>query len=158
ADPEICDEILTMVAAGHETAAMALTWLCYAVFSRPGVHRRIVDELQGATQELEELAYLDAVVRESLRYYSLIPNGSGRLVKQLFRLAGFELPIGAVISVAFDAIHRGATVYERADEFWPERFLGAKLTPYEAVAFGGGTRRCLGMPFALLEIKVVLSA
>ncbi len=159
-DDEVCDEVLTMVAAGHETTAMALTWLCYGVFTRPDVMRRLREELHGITDatDIDRLPYLDAVVRESLRFYSLIPNGSGRLVKGPFRLGGHDIPIGAIVSVAFHELHRTQPLFEHADEFRPERFLNAKFSPYESVPFGGGTRRCLGMPFALLEIKLVLAA
>jgi cytochrome P450 len=63
-----------------------------------------------------------------------------------------------IVSVAFHAVHRRPEVYSCPHELDPERFIGAKYTPYEAVAFGGGTRRCLGMPFALHEMKLVLAA
>lgn len=157
-DLEIRDELMTMVAAGHETTAMALTWLCYAVFTRPAVLERLVEELaanRGA--DLDALPYLDAVVRESLRMYSVVPAGSVRLVKRDFRAGTFEIPAGSMVSVAMHAIHRSAGVYERANEFLPERFVTRKFSPYEAVPFGGGSRRCLGMPFAMFEIKVVLA-
>jgi cytochrome P450 len=156
-EAEIVDEILTMIAAGHETTSMALAWLCYAVFSRPEVRERLLSE----TGDLAARPYLDAVVRESLRFHSVIPNGSGRIAKRAFQLSGYEVPAGAMVSIAFHAVHRRANVFERPDEFWPERFLDApsarKYTPYESIAFGGGTRRCLGMPFALFEIKLVLA-
>jgi len=155
-DDEIRDEILTMVAAGHETTAIALTWLTYAVFTRPAVAARLADEL-ATRRPLDELPYLDAVVRESLRYYSLIPNGSGRLAKKPVELGAYEVPPGSVVSIAFHALHRRADVFERADEFWPERFATAKYSPYELAPFGGGSRRCLGMPFALFEIKLVIA-
>jgi cytochrome P450 family 110 len=157
-DDEIRDEILTMVAAGHETTAMALAWLCYAVFTRPAVLDKLVDELAGArATDVDDLPYLDAVVRESLRFYSVVPSGSGRLTKKPFQLGPYEIPAGSMITVAIHAVHRRVGVYERPDEFWPERFLTKKYSPYEAVPFGGGSRRCLGMQFAMFEIKVVLA-
>lgn len=157
-DLEIRDEVLTMVAAGHETTAMALAWACYAIYSRPAVLAKLRAEVAGKSlDELDDLPYLDAVLRESLRLYSVIPNGSGRLAKRDIELGGYTVPAGAMVSVAFHLLHRKASVFERADEFWPERFLSAKYSPYEWVAFGGGTRRCIGMPFALLELKIVLA-
>jgi cytochrome P450 len=155
-DAEIRDEILTMVAAGHETTAMALTWLTYAVFTRPAVVAQLVAEL-ATKRPVDELPYLDAVVRESLRFYSLIPNGSGRLAKRPVRLGPYEIPAGSMVSVAFHALHRRADVFDQPDTFWPERFLTAKYSPYESAPFGGGSRRCLGMPFALFEIKLVIA-
>jgi cytochrome P450 len=157
-DGEIRDEILTMVAAGHETTAMALTWLSYAVFTRSDVLARL--QAERAAQpgaDVDDLPYLDAVVRESLRMYSVVPVGSGRVAKQAFKLGGYDIPAGTMLAVAIDAVHRRAGVYDRPDEFRPERFLDKKYTPYEALPFGGGSRRCVGMAFALYEIKVVLS-
>ncbi len=158
-DDEVRDEIMTIVAAGHETTAMSLTWLSYAVFSRPSVLAKLRAELAASPNGVGgELPYMDAVIRESLRYYSMIPNGSGRIVKRDFTLGGYRVPAGAMVSVAFHAVHRKPQVFERAGEFWPERFMTAKYSPYESVPFGGGTRRCLGMPFAMFEIKLVLAS
>lgn len=160
-DEEIRDEILTMVAAGHETTSIALAWLCHAVFTRPNVLAKLLDELAakpiGDGKRIDELTYLDAVARESLRFNTLIPNGSGRLVKRDFELGGHRIPAGAMVSVAFHLIHRRPDVFERPDEFLPERFLSKKYSPYESIAFGGGSRRCIGMPFALYEMKLVLA-
>ena len=153
-DSEIVDEILTMVAAGHETTSMALTWLCYAVYTRPDV----LEKLRAETGPIADRAYLEATVRESLRMYSVIPNGSGRIAKRAFTLGGFEIPAGAMVTVAFHAVHRTLDVFKDADAFRPERFLDAKYSPYESIPFGGGTRRCLGMPFAMFELELVLAA
>ncbi|MEO6771686.1 MAG: cytochrome P450 [Kofleriaceae bacterium] len=155
-DADVVDEVLTMVAAGHETTAMALTWLAYAVYTRPAVLAALRDEARGGSS-LGERPYLQAVIRESLRFYSVIPNGSGRIAKRELELGGYTVPARAMVSVAFDAVHRKLDVFGDADAFRPERFLGAKLSPYEWIPFGGGTRRCLGMPSALVELQLVLS-
>ena len=155
-DDDIVDEMLTMVAAGHETTAMALTWLAYAVYTRPNVLETLRSEAE-AGAPLVDRPYLQAVVRESLRFHSVIPNGSGRIAKRAFVLGGYDVPAGAMVSVAFDAVHRKLDVFADADVFRPDRFLGAKLSPYEWIPFGGGTRRCLGMPSALFELQLVLS-
>jgi cytochrome P450 family 110 len=153
-DSEIVDEILTMVAAGHETTSMALTWLCYAVYTRPDV----LAKLRAESGDVADRPYLEATVRESLRMYSVIPNGSGRIAKRAFQLGGFEVPQGAMVTVAFHAVHRTLDVFGDAETFRPERFLEAKYSPYEAIPFGGGTRRCLGMPFAMFELELVLAS
>lgn len=153
-DPEIVDEMLTMVAAGHETTSMALTWLSYAVYTRPDVLARLRGEVE---VPVAERPYLQAVIRESLRFYSVIPNGSGRVAKRAIQLGGFDVPARAMVTVAFHAVHRKLEVFGDADTFRPERFLDAKFSPYEWIPFGGGTRRCLGMPSALFELQLVLS-
>ncbi|MFT3693232.1 MAG: cytochrome P450 [Kofleriaceae bacterium] len=145
----IVDEILTMVAAGHETTSMALTWLCYAVYSRPDVLAKLREG---------DPAYREATVRESLRMYSVIPNGSGRLAKRDFELGGYTVPKGSLVTIAFHQVHRRLDIFADAETFKPERFLDAKYGPYESLPFGGGTRRCLGMPFAMFELGLVLQA
>jgi cytochrome P450 len=155
-DDEIVDEMLTMVAAGHETTAMALTWLAYAVYTRPSVLATLRAEAKTGAP-LADRPYLQAVVRESLRFYSVIPNGSGRIAKRAFQLGGYDVPARAMVTVAFDAVHRKLDVFADADAFRPDRFIGAKLSPYEWIPFGGGTRRCLGMPSALFELQLVLA-
>ena len=133
---------------------MALTWLCYAVYTRPSV----LAKLRAETGRRRSRAYLEATVRESLRMYSVIPNGSGRIAKRAFELGGFDVPAGAMVTVAFHAVHRTLDVFADADTFRPERFLDAKYSPYESIPFGGGTRRCLGMPFAMFELELVLAS
>ncbi|HEY0255425.1 MAG TPA: cytochrome P450, partial [Kofleriaceae bacterium] len=108
AETEIVDEILTMVAAGHETTSMALTWLVYAVYTRPDVLAKL---------RAGDPAYRDATVRESLRMYSVIPNGSGRLAKRDFTLGGYTVPKGTLVTVAFHAVHRRLDVFADADTF-----------------------------------------
>jgi cytochrome P450 len=155
-DDEIVDEMMTMVAAGHETTAMALTWLAYAVYTRPSVLATLRAEAKTGAP-LAERPYLQAVVRESLRFYSVIPSGSGRIAKRAFQLGGYDVPAHAMVTVAFDAVHRKLEVFADAATFRPDRFIGAKLSPYEWIPFGGGTRRCLGMPSALFELQLVLA-
>ncbi len=150
-DPEIVDEMLTMVAAGHETTSMALTWASYAIYTRPAVLAKL------RAEPTEERPYLQAVIRESLRFHSVIPNGSGRVAKRAFQLGGFDVPARAMVTVAFHAVHRTLEVFKDAETFRPERFLETKFSPYEWVPFGGGTRRCLGMPSALFELGLVIT-
>lgn len=157
-DIEVRDEIMTMVAAGHETTSMAMTWLCNSVFTEPGVYDKLVAEkAANPDKPVDELPYLDAVVKESLRLNSLIPSGSGRIAKKSFELGGYTVHAGQMVSVAFHAIHRRPELFERPNDFVPERFMSGKYSPYENVPFGGGTRRCIGMPFATYEMKLVLS-
>jgi cytochrome P450 len=97
------------------------------------------------------------VVKEALRLRPVIP-GVGRVVRgEPFELGGYSVPPGVEINPSIGVIHRRADRYPQPGEFRPERFLedGAPDT-YTWVPFGGGTRRCLGAAFALLEMKVVI--
>jgi cytochrome P450 len=149
---EVRDELMTLLLAGHETTATGLAWTFDLLLHAPAV----LERAQSSTPEEQE-RYLDAVVKESLRLRPVIP-GVGRVVRgEPFRLNGFAIPPGVELNPSIRMIHRRADLYPDPSAFRPERFLepGAPDT-YTWVPFGGGTRRCLGASFALMEMRVVL--
>jgi cytochrome P450 len=148
-DREVRDELVTLLLAGHETTATGLAWTLDMLLHNPAVRAR-------ATKAGD--AYLDAVVKEALRIRPVIP-GVGRVVRgEPFRLNGYEIPPGVEINPSIRVIHRRADLYPEPDVFRPERFLGEDAPDtYTWLPFGGGTRRCLGASFALMEMRVVLS-
>jgi cytochrome P450 family 135 len=162
-DQEIRDAIMTTLLAGHETTATALAWAFEQILSHPPVAERIRDELQAVTggqalraEQLPQLEYLDAVIKEVLRYRVIVPFVT-RLLKQPFTVGGREYPAGIQLAPCIHLVHRRPDLYECPDEFRPERFLERRYSPYEWLPFGGGNRLCLGMQFALFEMRVVLA-
>jgi cytochrome P450 len=160
---QLRDELMTLLLAGHETTATALAWTMHRIVTEPGVLGRVEAELAGiasdgriAVDSVGTLEYLDAVVKETLRLNPVIPDVM-RLVKQPVRIGGVDLPAGVAAAPNIYAAHRRSETWAEPDRFRPERFLGTKPSPYEFFPFGGGSRRCLGMAFALHEIKVVLA-
>jgi len=147
-DREIRDELLTLLLAGHETTATGLAWTFDLLLHAPAVHKRA---LEG------DDPYLDAVVKEALRIRPVIP-GVGRVVRrEPFQLNGYVIPPGVEINPSIRMIHRRADLYPEPAAFRPERFLGADAPDtYTWLPFGGGTRRCLGASFALMEMRIVL--
>jgi cytochrome P450 family 135 len=101
--------------------------------------------------------YLDAVAKEALRVRPVIP-AVGRIVHgEPFQLGPWEIPVGMEINPSIRTIHRRADLYPEPDRFRPERFLGEDAPDtYTWLPFGGGTRRCLGASFALMEMRLVL--
>jgi cytochrome P450 len=148
-DQEVRDELLTLLLAGHETTATGLAWTFDLLLHSP----RVLE-----TASRREDRYLDAVVKEALRIRPVIP-GIGRVVReQPFRLNGYEVPPGIEINPSIRTIHRRADLYPRPSEFTPERFLADDAPDtYTWIPFGGGTRRCLGASFALMEMRIVLA-
>ncbi len=148
-DLEVRDELVTLLLAGHETTATGLAWCLDLLLHTPAVLARAMER---------EERYLDAVVKEALRLRPVIP-GVGRVVRgEPFRLNGYTIPTGIEINPSIRVIHRREDLYPRAREFRPERFLtDDPPDTYTWVPFGGGTRRCLGAPFALMEMRVVLA-
>jgi cytochrome P450 len=162
ADDEIRDALMTLIIAGHDTTAIALAWALEQIVPRDDVVARIHDELRQATggtppgaEHLGRLEYLDAAIRESLRVRTIVPFVV-RLTKQAFRAAGQEYPPGLVLCPCNHLVHRRPELYPEPEAFRPERFLQRKFAGHEWFPFGGGNRTCLGMAFALYEMKVVL--
>jgi cytochrome P450 family 135 len=152
-DAELRDELVTLVVAGHETTATGLAWAFEELLRSPAVLARA----QAAAAE-GDTAYLDAVVKETLRRRTVVP-GVGRVVRnEPFQLNGYTIPPGIEINPSIAAIHRRADRYPAPAEFRPERFLGPDAPDtYTWIPFGGGTRRCLGASFATFEMRVVIA-
>jgi cytochrome P450 len=158
-DAQLRDELMTLLLAGHETTATALAWTVHRILTEPGVLERVRSELGSGALTAERLArleYLDAVIRETLRLNPVIPDVM-RIVKRPQRIGGVELPVGVGAAPNIHAAHRRPEAWPEPERFRPERFLGTKPSPYEFFPFGGGVRRCIGMAFALYEMKVVLA-
>lgn len=162
-EDELRDELFTMLIAGHETSATSLSWAFSLVLEHPAVHARLADELapyrrlpiEQLGRVLAENAYLDAVIKESLRLRPILLDVV-RCVKSPITIAGYEIPTGAFLTPCIYLAHKRAASWPEPDTFRPERFLGGKIDPYSWFPFGGGIRRCLGMAFALYEMKIVL--
>ncbi|HEY5319090.1 MAG TPA: cytochrome P450 [Solirubrobacteraceae bacterium] len=153
-DQEVRDELVTLLVAGHETTATALAWSIDLMLHTPRVLARA---REAAASGEDGDGYLDALVKESLRIRPIIP-GVGRVVRgEPFALGDFTIPVGVEINPSIRTIQRRPDLYPQPAEFRPERFLGPDAPDtYTWVPFGGGTRRCLGASFALVEMRVVL--
>jgi cytochrome P450 len=162
-DREIRDAVVTLLIAGHDTTALALAWALEQVVPRADVVGTIDDELRRVTGggppgagQLEGLTYLDAAIRESLRVRTILPFAV-RLTKRPFVAGGREYPAGVVLCPCNHLVHRRPDLYPEPLAFRPERFLGRRFAGHEWFPFGGGGRACLGMAFALYEMRVVLA-
>ncbi len=162
-DQEIRDALVTMIFAGHDTTSVALAWVLEQIVPRPDVVARITEELRRTTggappraDQLNQLTYLDAAIREGLRVRTIMPFVV-RLTKAAFTAGGREYPQGIVLCPCNHLVHRRDDLYPEPEKFRPDRFLERHYAAHEWFPFGGGNRMCLGMAFALYEMKVVLS-
>jgi cytochrome P450 len=161
ADAELFEQMMSLIGAGHETTASALTWALYHIHRDPSVKARLLDELRGPSSPrdpdgIARLPYLDAVCSEALRLDPVAPL-VGRTLRQAFTLQGHELPAGVSVGIGIVNVHRRADLYPEPDRFRPERFLERTYSAFEYLPFGGGARRCLGAAFAVYEMKLVLA-
>ncbi len=154
-DQELRDELVTLLVAGHETTATALSWTLEQLTRAPEALARL--EREAAAGWADGTAYLDAVITESLRLRPVVPAVVRKLQAPM-ALGGWELPAGVNIAPSIWLMHHDPGLYPDPHAFRPERFLGRRPGTYEWIPFGGGIRRCLGASFALYEMRVVLQA
>lgn len=149
-DVQLRDQLMTLLVAGHDTTATALSWALERLTRHPEVLSRAVHAARGGTDE-----YLDAVCKEVLRIRPVVFD-VGRILTEPTEVAGYRLPAGVMVAPGIGLVHRDAGQYADPDRFDPDRMLGASLGPTTWLPFGGGNRRCLGANFALVEMAVVL--
>ncbi len=161
-DEEIRDELMTALAAGHETTATALAWAIERLLLHPAAMSRLQQELAQAggkdapPDKLAALPYLDAVIKEVMRLRPVIPL-VGRVLQRPCKLAGYDLPAGTSVAACIYLAQRNPDVYPEPEAFRPERFVEGQPDTASYLPFGGGIRRCIGAAFALYEMKIVLA-
>ena len=161
-DVELRDELITLLVAGHETTASALTWALYWVHHLPAVRDRLLQELDtvGDREDLSavtKLPYLSAVCQETLRIYPIAMLTFPRIANSPVEIMDHKFDSGTSLSPCIYLLHHRPDLYPNPKQFLPERFLERQFSPYEYIPFGGSNRRCIGMAFALFEMKLVLA-
>ncbi|HEY1508248.1 MAG TPA: cytochrome P450 [Solirubrobacteraceae bacterium] len=146
---ELRDELVTVLAAGHETTATALAWAFERLLRTPEVLDRLTRSLDDGNE------YLDATVKETLRIRPVITDVGRKLTRDA-EIGGYTIPTGALVMAAITAIHFREDLYPNPDEFRPERFLEHTPDAYTWIPFGGGVRRCIGAAFAQFEMRVIM--
>jgi cytochrome P450 len=149
-DAELRGELLTLLIAGYETTSTVLAWCFERLVRHPQVLRRLRIELDEGGE-----AYLEAVINETLRSRPVIDSVQRKLAAPL-DLGGYRIPAGTILAPAIVAVQLSADEFDDPHAFRPERFLEHPVAPYTLIPFGGGSRRCIGASFAVMEIKTVL--
>lgn len=167
-DERIIAHANILLVAGHETSTSLASWLLYQLTQEPEVTRRVVEEqlaLIGPTAEptledIKRMKYLDLVLLEAERVYPPVSNGPRGAVAD-FDFAGYHVPAGTYVFYSIAASHLLPSSFAEPERFDPERFAEPreeqKRTPYALVGFGGGPRICIGINFAKVEIKALVS-
>jgi cytochrome P450 len=148
---EIADELLTLLAAGHETTATTLAWAVERLRRHPAVLRDLVAEADAGGSALRE-----ATITEVQRSRPVIDMVGRKVIAEQFHLGRWTVPKGYTVLVSIGLIHDDEAIFPNPRTFDPTRFLGAKPDLYQWIPFGGGTRRCIGAAFATMEMNVVL--
>ncbi|XP_058448862.1 probable cytochrome P450 4d14 [Malaya genurostris] len=167
---EVREEVDTFMFAGHDTTASAITFILYALAKHPEIQEKVYEEIVfniGTDKDapvnissLNDLKYLDLVIKESLRKYPPVPFISRTAIKEA-NLGGVILPANTNITIGIYNMHHNAEYFPDPEQLIPERFeteRGAeKLNPYAYVPFSAGSRNCIGQKFAQYEIKSTIS-
>ncbi|MBD3883410.1 cytochrome P450 [Phormidium tenue FACHB-886] len=161
-DEELRDELITLLLAGHETTATALSWALYWIHQLPDVREKVLAELQALGSDPEPLAiarapYLSAVCAETLRIYPVALITEIRIAKASVQVMGYDFEPETMLTPCIYLIHQREDLYPNPRQFKPERFLERQYSPYEYLPFGGSNRRCIGAAFALFEMKLALA-
>ncbi|MDZ7965823.1 MAG: cytochrome P450 [Nostoc sp. DedSLP03] len=161
-DVELHDELLTLLLAGNETTAGAMTWALYWIYRTPEVRDKLLHELDtlGPSPDpsaIAKLPYLNAVCQETLRISPVVIIVAPRILKSPFKLMGYEFDADTGLAPCIYLTHRQQDIYPEPDRFKPERFLERQFSPYEYLPFGGSNRRCIGFAFAPFQMKLVLA-
>lgn len=165
-DQQLRDEILTLLLAGHETTALALSWTWYLLSQNPDAERKLHEELHSVlggrepgVEDLARLPFTERVIKESLRLY---PPAYAilRMAREDAEIGGYKIPRGASVGVSPWVTHHDARFFPEPDRFLPERWteeFQRKLPRFAYFPFGGGPRICVGAQFALMEAALLLA-
>lgn len=164
-DEQIRNEALTLVLAGHETTANALTWTLYLLSQYPDVAEklhvevtRVLGNRQPTLADLKDLHYTEQVIKEGMRVYPPVWSVA-RQTQQATQLGRYPIGKYATAIIPIWAVHHDERWYPNARAFEPERWADdrANAVPrYAYLPFGGGPRVCIGNSFAMMEAQLIL--
>jgi len=165
-DIQIRDEALTLITAGHETTANGLSWTWYMLAQHPQVEAcfhhelaEVVGERALVAEDAASLPYTQAVLLESMRLYPPAWGIERRALRDQ-EIGGYVIPAGAAVLMPTFVVNRDPRLYSDPLRFDPARFLGdvaAARPDWAYPLFGAGTRKCIGVGFAMLEAVLVLA-
>jgi cytochrome P450 len=165
-DTQLRDEVLTMLVAGHETTATALTWAWGLLDQHPEVRSKLDAELAQVLggraptmDDVPNLTYTRMIIDETMRLYPPVYIFSRHVVAD-DELNGYHIPKGASVDLSPYLTHRHPDFWEEPERFMPERFSAEQVAArhkYAYIPFSTGPRICIGNNFALLEMTLVLA-
>lgn len=167
-EEEIREEVDTFMFAGHDTTTNGSASTIYQLSRHPDIHARVYEEIRSifgddptaklTYSKLQELKYTEMVIKETMRLMPPVPI-IGRSLVEPTLINGVVVPAGTNITIPVYALHREADVFPEPNEFDPERFSpenSEHRNPYAYIPFSAGPRNCIGLRYAMLEIKAFI--
>jgi cytochrome P450 len=161
---EVRDDAVTYIIAGSDTTAITLTYLVWCVTRDAALRDDLVREVQAlpddfSHQHVHHLPCLNMVIEETLRLYSPLSSALPRLVpREGAEIGGYRFPGGATVATQAYTMHRDPVIFPQPERFDPGRWAQPTKAMKEALlAFGGGSRVCLGIHLARMELRVTVA-
>ncbi|KAJ8434827.1 hypothetical protein Cgig2_022106 [Carnegiea gigantea] len=154
-----------LIAGGTESSTVTLEWAMSELLKQPRIIAKAVEELDSVIgkerwvqeKDIQNLTYIRAIVKETMRLHPVVPMLVPRLAREDVQVKGYDIPKGTIVLVNTFSSQRDPNVYERPEEFWPERFIGMNIDvkgqDFELLPFGSGRRMCPGYSLGLKVIE-----
>ena len=166
-DMEITAQSIIFIFAGYETTSSTLSFTLYCLATHPDIQKKLQAEIDKALPNkatptcdtVMEMEYLDMVLNETLRLYPIVTRLE-RVCKKDVELNGVYIPKGSMVMIPSYALHHDPQHWPDPEEFQPERFSKenkGSIDPYVYLPFGIGPRNCIGMRFALMNMKLAVT-
>lgn len=158
-----------MIAGGTESSAVTVEWALSELLKKPEVFAKATEELDRVVgrgrwvteKDMASLPYVEAIVKETMRLHPVAPLLVPRLSREDTSIGGHDIPAGTRVLVSVWSIGRDPALWDKPEEFAPERFLGSRIDvkgqDYELLPFGSGRRMCPGYSLGLKVIQVSLA-
>src|SRR5499427_4959908 len=166
-DREVRDEVIIIFLAGHETGALAATYVWYLLSLHPEEETKLHAELDAVLDgraptydDIEKLSYTRMMIEEAMRLYPPAPALTGRVAREADEICGHRIAKGAEIVILPWVLHRHRTLWDDPDRFDPERFSperSATRPRFAYLPFGGGPRICIGAQLAVTEVMLLVA-
>ncbi|XP_050440099.1 cytochrome P450 4g15-like [Adelges cooleyi] len=167
---EMEDELITIISAGHETTAKANSLIIFMLAHHQDVQQNEYQEINSiflngdlsrppTYEDLQKMEYLERVIKETMRLYSAVPIVL-RQVKNEMMIGKYLIPADTIIAIPIYCLHSNPQSYKDPEKFNPDNFLPdvcRSRHPYAYIPFSGGTRNCIGMKYAMLQMKTAIS-
>ncbi|CAO2630599.1 Cytochrome P450 3A31 [Lemmus lemmus] len=158
---------IIFIFGGYETSSNTLAFALYLLATHPDIQKTLQDKIDVAFpnkappnyDKVMEMEYLDMVLNETLRLYTIF-HRLERVCKQDVKMDGVFIPKGSIVMIPIFSLHRDPQYWPEPEEFRPERFSKenkGSIDPYVYMPFGNGPRNCIGMRFALMNMKLALT-